>query len=210
MQQHHTMTVTVSAGGEIKVDVVYKDRVPDLLSGFTADVQRLAKRFLWWPNAYERKLWRAARGMPFWARATIRQHILRERAERIQARLDARAEARRQRDLQRQAKLLAVRKVAEPRPILAAASTPQPVPVIDAPRPGFPVALPEPVALTRADEPVPATIPPSLLLGGGRHGAGSAWRVPVGCQRTLTQQLAEDHHVPQAVPWQVVTRGRGR
>lgn len=111
-------------------------------------MQRLAKRFLWWPNAYERKLWRAARGMPFWARATIRQHILRERAERIQARLDARAEARRQRELQRLAKLLAVRKVAEPRPILAATSTPQPVPVIDAPRPGFPVALPEPVALT--------------------------------------------------------------
>ncbi len=209
MQQHHTMTVTVSAGGEIKVDVVYRDRVPDLLSGFTAEVQGQARRFLWWPNAYERKLWRAARGMPFWARATIRQHILHERAERIQARMNAREEVRREREQRRQARLSAKREVAEPHPVIEPIPKARPIPALAVQRDPSPTIQPVPVELTIPNQVTPARLP-SRLVGGDRHASGSAWQSPVGCQRTLTERLAQDHQTPVAAPWKVLARGRGR
>lgn len=113
MQQHHSMDVTVTGDGEIAVKVQYRSRTPDLIGKFSAEVQRLAMRPFRWPNPYERKLHRAARHMPPWARETVRQHILHERATRIEAQLQRIARKRAERERYRVARLQATRTVAE-------------------------------------------------------------------------------------------------
>ncbi|MEQ1716953.1 MAG: hypothetical protein ABL907_13355 [Hyphomicrobium sp.] len=103
MVQHHQMDISVTAGGEVSVKLHYRDAVPDLTSRFSEAVQKRAQRLFWWRSGYERKLWKAAREMPPWARETVRQHILHERASRIEAKLK-RLEAKR---LQRELKMAA-------------------------------------------------------------------------------------------------------
>mgnify|MGYP001180937468 FL=1 len=109
MQRDHELNITVRSGGGIDVKVVYRDKVPDLLAGFSEEARRRARRWSWMPTADERRLWRATRGMPRWARETVRQHILRERAERIEAKLRDKAERAAERQAQRQARMEAVR-----------------------------------------------------------------------------------------------------
>ena len=105
MAQHHQMDITVTGKGELDIKMHYRDQVPDLMSRFSDEVQRRARRLFWIRSPYERKLWKAARLMPPWARETIRQHILHERAVLIDARLRRLQEQQRQRQLQREAQV---------------------------------------------------------------------------------------------------------
>jgi len=75
----------VSGKGELDVKVHFRGQVPDLLSRFSDEVRARAQRFVWWKSRYERRLLRAIRLMPEWAKETVRQHILHERAVRIEA-----------------------------------------------------------------------------------------------------------------------------
>lgn len=109
MQRDHELNITVRSGGGIDVKVVHRDKVPDLLAGFSEEARRLARRWSWMPTVAERRLWYATVGMPRWARETVIQHILRERAERIEAKLRDKAERATKRQAQRQARMEAVR-----------------------------------------------------------------------------------------------------
>lgn len=110
MQQHHQMDVTVSGSGELSVKVHYRDHVPDLLARFSDEVRQRAARFVWWRTRYERQLLKACREMPDWAKATVRQHLLHERAVRIEARMQRQAEQRRLKDQRRVVRMEAIHK----------------------------------------------------------------------------------------------------
>lgn len=101
MQQHHQMDVTVSGNGELSVKVHYRDHVPNLLARFSDEVRKRASRFVWWKTRYERKLLKKNRDLPDWAKATIRQHLLHERAVRIESRMQRQADLRRLKDQRR-------------------------------------------------------------------------------------------------------------
>lgn len=91
MQQPHQLDITVQNGGDIKLNIQYRDHVPDLMSRFSDEVRKRARYWFLWPTPYERKLWKAIEHAPRWARETVRQHILHERALRIDQRLKERA-----------------------------------------------------------------------------------------------------------------------
>lgn len=194
------MDITVAAGGEISVKVHYKDRIPDLLSRFPKAVQQRAKRLFWWPSPYERKLWKAAQRMPRWARETVRQHILHERAALIQAKLQRFEEKQKERALRQQAQMTAHQTVVVPEPV--------PVPVVVKP-----VQQPSvQVAPASIPAPIPAA-PPRIAvpsIGGARHLAGSAWSHPTQGALTLTEQFALEHGTPSAQPHPLLSRDRGR
>lgn len=200
------MDISVGSGGEIKINVTYKDRVPDLLSRFPQAVQRRARRFLHWPSAYERKVWRASKGMPRWARETVRQHLLHERAEWISQRLQKLAEKRQRRD----AVIAATRRVVEAIPTLVEAAktrimpVPRQAPASVVPGHVDPVPTPAPVVSARSQAPP---------VGGARHASGSALGAPVRGRLTLTERLAQEHGVEPAWPRaarNVQDHGRGR
>lgn len=107
MPQYHQMDLTVSGKGEIKIDVHYRGQVPDLLGQFSEEVRARAMRFVWWKSRYERQLLRACRLMPEWAKATVRQHILHERAVRVEAKLKRQAERRARKEARRSASIVA-------------------------------------------------------------------------------------------------------
>lgn len=227
LQQHHTLDISVSSGGEVKINVTYKDRVPDLLSRFPEAVRRRAVRWLHWPSSYERKVWRACKGMPRWARETVRQHLLHERATLIDAHLKRLAEKRRVREARRQVSMTTRQRVQEWGPVIA---TPE-APVAFAPGRPVPERTRQRLASARKTmEPAgreagPKVITASLTLngseqktrmrrvGGARHGTGSALGAPLRGRLTLTQQLARDHGIAPAWPREsrnVHDHGRGR
>ena len=185
MLPHHTLDISVRPGGEIKVEVHYKGRVPNLLERFSRDVQLKARNWLQLPSAYERKLWRAARGMPFWARETIRQHILQERAERISARMQRVAENREEKIRRRAARVVAVRKVtaALGSRLPTRAAVPEVKPIV------VQVPVAAPTLTSRLSGSALGPVPPQGL--------------------SLTEQLGQIHGVPLAVPPKVV-RHHGR
>lgn len=116
MQQHHQLDISVSDKGGLDVKAHYRGHVPDLLSRFSDEVRARALRFVWWKTRYERRLLRASRDMPDWAKATIRQHILHERAVRIAAKLARAAEVRRLKEERRSATIVARHMVEQPVP----------------------------------------------------------------------------------------------
>lgn len=91
MQQHHGLTIKVGSDGKVDVHVEYREAVPDLISKFPPEVQRLARRWFWWPTQYERDVWSACLTLAPWARATVHQHILHERALWVTAMMRRRA-----------------------------------------------------------------------------------------------------------------------
>jgi hypothetical protein len=194
------MDITVAAGGEISVKVHYKERIPDLLSRFPKAVQQRAKRLFWWPSPYERKLWKATQDMPRWARETVRQHILHERAALIQAKLQRLEEKQKERALQQQAKITAHQAVVVSEPEQA------PVVVKSAEQPAVkvaPASIPAPVA-------APPLHPAMHAIGGARHLAGTAWSHPTKGALTLTEQFALEHGTPPAQPHPLLSRDRSR
>lgn len=222
----------MSSGGEIKINVIYKDRVPDLLSRFPEAIRKRAARWFWWPNAYERKVLRACKDMPRWARLTVRQHLLHERAVRIQDRLDRLQHKRELREARRKAKIearQAVREMAPPTVTPVAQPTrserdraTNSSPVVDRGGPASPVANAREVVV-----PVEREGPPQraglatgsdvsehkaypTLVGGARHAAGSALGAPVRGRLTLTERLAQTHGIAPVEPRGVLDRGRGR
>ena len=85
----HELEITVGNGGKLDVKVHFRGQVPNHLAAFSERVRRRALMFFWFKSPYERMLWKATKSMPWWGRMTVRQHLLRERAIRIQAKLDA-------------------------------------------------------------------------------------------------------------------------
>ncbi len=224
VQQHHAMDITVMSGGEIKVQVHYKDKVPDLLSRFPLAVQQRARRWLYWPSRYERKVWKATKGMPRWARETVRQHLLHERAEEIHSRLQRTAARKEARERSKQAKMTATRSIAKPElkpelPRELPREQPPPSPPKRGPYDlGPPLPPHEPEPLMAVDVPpqlaVVQEIPrsPAVTLspvGGNRQAAGSALGAPVRGALTLTERLAQQHGIAPAQP-RPLDRGRGR
>lgn len=216
MQQHHAMNIAVSSGGQMKVEVVFKERVPDLLSRYPRDVQQKARRLSWWPDRYERKLWQAAHGMPQWARETVRQHILSQRAERITQKLHRKDERRREWELRRQAKMTATQEVAEGKggPMQGrriGANRPDPVTGHEAGRRSFGRKILDRILARRnlAAAPVPAADERPLP---GQHSreAGTALSTTGPGRLSLVDRLARDHAPMPVHPRSAVSRGRGR
>lgn len=220
MLQPHQLTLTTSTGGKIEIHVVHKDRVPDLLSRFSQAVQRRAARWLRWPSSYERRVWRACKGMPWWARATVRQHLLHDRATRIQARLDRIAEKQRLRQERveaRAARVMARQQVQEWGPTI---TTAEHAPAMELDR-GRARTAERPTRSDRGDgsDPavvravVPAPRPRTPRIGGARQATGSALGSVVPGRLTLTQRLAQEHgmepHWP-ASSKNVLDHSRGR
>lgn len=217
MQQHHQMDISVSAGGAIKVEVHYKDRVPDLLGRFPAAVQRRARSLFWWPSRYERQLLKATKDLPPWAKKTVWQHIFHERAQLVEARQQRVAERKKQKELQRQVAMTAVhRGVAVegtpervPAPERVSGTVDRPVSVADrtTSEPDWMAHPPEPILLV-ADPTQPAQ--PLPQIGALRQGASSAWGHPTPGQLTLTEELAQQHGVAPAIAPKLFHRDRGR
>lgn len=213
MPRDHELDLTVLSGGEVSVKVHYRDRVPDYLSGFSEAVQRRAKRLFWIKSPFERLLWKATRTMPWWARLTVRQHLLRDRATRIQMGIEAREAARHRRRVRMEAHQKVVRSVLARS---AAIATPLARAVTAMARdriaavagragdqPGPSGAREEPVAMPsiEADRVAEARLvvaTPSRpvrrvsrrsqsrrepAVGSLRHGAGTAWSGPMPPQR---------------------------
>ncbi len=211
------MDISVSAGGAIKVEVHYKDRVPNLLERFPAEVQRRARSLFWWPTRYERQLLRATKDLPPWAKKTVWQHIFHERAQLVEARLQRVAERNKQKELQRQVAMTAVHKGVAVEVIPDQGAAPERVSgTVD--RPAFVAARtksepartahqPEPIVLV-AEPTQPAR--PLPQVGALRQASGSAWGHPTPGKLTLTEQLAQQHGVAPAIVPRLFHRDRGR
>lgn len=217
LQQHHQMDISVSAGGAIKVEVHYKDRVPNLLERFPAAVQRRARSLFWWPTRYERQLLKATKDLPPWAKKTVWQHILHERAQVVEARMQRVAERKKQKELQRQVAMTAVHKrvAIEPPPEQA------PVPeraseTVDRPAPVAARTKEEPAQMPHQHEPIvlaaETTKPASPVpqIGALRQASGSAWGHPIPGKLSLTEQLAQQHGVAPAIAPKLFHRDRSR
>jgi hypothetical protein len=187
--QNHVMDITVTNGGEVSVKVHFRDQVPELLSRFPLTVARMARMSFWLKSPYERKLLKAARSMPWWARRTVRQHLLRDRAVRIEALLK-RIEQRRRSRLARQAAHIEahqrVRAEALPERIPSAPSRPASASAREA-RPEF-----------------------ERLTTGVRESAASALSSVERPVLSLTEQLARKHGTIEAVPPPALVRARTR
>ena len=183
MSQHHAMDIRVSLDGKLEVKVAYRDRIPDLVSEFPLAVQRRARRMFYRPNAYERQLWTAARTMPAWARETVRQHILHERALDIEARMKRSVDRKREWDARRQTVATTLQKVVQAGHGLARSARERLVPKT-------PVAVPTPVQAK-----VPLTVAAMQ-----RHNAlaETALRSAPARKPSLTEQLAREHGTPVA------------
>jgi hypothetical protein len=222
------MTIRVSGGGKIDVHVTCKDRVPDLLQGFSDNVRRRARRWLHWPRSYERKVWRETKGMPRWARETVRQHLLHQRADRINARLQKLAERRHKRAQMTAVVVSATRTVVEAVPrVVATART-----LADATFRAAAAVRPAPEAArqTTTSKPVPEVraavettpevgkapdvqVAPPPKVGGLRHAAGTAWSGPTRGSLSITQRLALEHGIEPVRPSEsrnILHHGRGR
>lgn len=217
MQQHHQMDISVSAGGAIKVEVHYKDRVPNLLERFPAAVQRRARSLFWWPSRYERQLLKATKDLPPWAKKTVWQHIFHERAQVVEARLQRAAEKKKQRDLQRQVAMTAVQKgvaveppraqIPEAERVSGVVDRAAPVTARTTEKPGEVPLQPEPIALV-AEPTQPAR--PLPQVGALRQASSSAWGHPTPGKLTLTEQLAQQHGVARAIAPKLFHRDRAR
>jgi hypothetical protein len=206
MHQHHQLDISVTGNGELQIKVHYRGQVPNLLARFSDEVRARAMRFVWWKTRYERRLLRASRHMPDWARATIRQHILHERAVRIEAKLKVEAEKRRLKEQQRSAKIVATQRVTAPEPVRERRSEKAP-------------ATPEKVPEKRAVEPerappappAPAKAIPRIPLP-ERDPEQAVWAAPMRQLPTpsLTQQFATATGAWTAIPKPDPDRGRGR
>lgn len=238
--QPHALNITVDGNGKVDVQVNYKDRVPDLMSSFSPEVRRRAALGLLFASRYEWKVLLACDGMPRWAVDTVRQHLMFERAVRIDARLKRRAErkrlraeqqavrerARQERRALRQARKHPPRPnqkwgpaigVAEPSPAQTMASTASRSIHAEArarhPDVHAPKASVQPEVAVRARMDSPALASPTAALsriGGPRQHGGSALGAPVPQRPSLTARLAELHGIEPAQPAPSHRRGRGR
>lgn len=83
--QDHELTISVSSKNGVNVTVQCRDQVPDLMSRFSDAVQRCARISFLVKTGYERSVLKATRNLPWYARMTVRQHLLRDRALRFEA-----------------------------------------------------------------------------------------------------------------------------
>jgi hypothetical protein len=225
--QPHTMSVSVSSTGKVEVNVTYGEKVPDLISGYPAEIQKYANRWFLFPTRYERDLWNAAKGMAPWARETVRQHILQQRAEHVQytrkwfdgwrARRESRKHARvvfRQQVVQRVAKALGRSEVAAVREVATKQVELSLSPVV-----GQRLASRWPsVRLRTLGDPSAQRIAPHMLMqqptiGVARMAAGSGFSSVGRPELSLTEQLARDHGIEPARPREsrnTVDHSRGR
>ena len=217
MQQHHQMDISVSAGGAIKVEVHYKDRVPDLLERFPAEVQRRARSLFWWPSRYERQLLKATKDLPPWAKKTVWQHIFHERAQVVEARLQRVAERKKQKELQRQVAITAVQKGGAveptrdqiPEPERASGAVDRPAPVAAHTQAEMVTVPHQPIVVQVMPQPSqPAR--PLPQVGALRQASSSAWGHPTPGSLTLTEHLAQQHGVAPAIAPKLFHRDRGR
>lgn len=180
LQQHHKLDISVQAGGGITVNVHYRDQVPDLFSRFSDEVRKRARYWFLWPTPYERQVWKATKTMPRWARETVRQHILHERAVRIDELLKERAE--RQAEKQKAVQLTASRQ--------NATEVPQ-------------------VVEPRASEIVAPERPTETMAVVRGNGSGSALSSVAPPALSLTERIAAAHGTQAVIPPKVV-RHHGR
>lgn len=196
----HELEVTVGAKGLVEAKVQLRDKVPDLMSRFPKAIQRQAGRFLWISTRYERRLWRACKEMPWWAKATIRQHILHQRALRIEHHVERIRQKREEKLARKQAKLIARQARDSVRDEPAA-------PVQVAAPPAALMALPPP--LTREEAPLRSTPVPVLADALGKQ-ASTALGSVTPRKMTLAELLARDQPVQPVLAPRITDWSRGR
>lgn len=227
MLQDHQLHLSVGNGGKVEVKVIYKDRVPDLLSGFSREVRRRAILGMLFPSAHEWKLLQACQGQPVWAQQTVRQHLYYERAVRINARLKRRAERRRlkveRREARRMARqqarnlTIACRHAQRWGPVIPTAERVPDQKIVTAPSRSVQAevrmdqseivekeAPVEHSVTTAAEASIPDVEKPALRsqpgLAGKLHGAGVALKAPYRTKLTMTERLAQTYDIAPVQP----------
>ncbi|MGD9829700.1 MAG: hypothetical protein AB7U66_13320 [Hyphomicrobiaceae bacterium] len=223
MSRDHELSITVSSGGAVDFKVHYRDQVPDLLSRFSSAVVRKAKLRFWLKSRYERRVLRAAKGMPRFAQRTIRQHLLRDRALLIAEREAVKAERQRRKE----ARITAHQKV------VARDDTRRDTPPRSAEAPGRIEARTSdagghaqsrPVAATQRERPTGAApsrvVPSPEPVQPERRGddpvgrllarAGTAWSPAAPPRLSLLDRLDREQPIPKAIANPATDRSRGR
>ena len=235
--QDHELTISVSSKNGVNVTVQCRDQVPDLMSRFSDAVQRCARMSFLVKTRYERSVLKATRDLPWYARMTVRQHLLRDRALRFEALLknwfpEKAAPAvnvsahqkvvtqpppvRGETPVQRE--LTTAPSAAEPKglieapakPVIVVRKTVHMVPKADR-EPAIPDRIAPSLEPVRS-EPAATAVTKEFAIGERRQSAGTAQSGPTVSRPSLIEALEAEQPLPKVVPYNVVdrTRGRGR
>lgn len=197
MPDHHIIDLVVQSDGTIDSKVRWNRSIPNLIEQFPDDVQRRVQSVFWLPDRYERQLLRQARGMPYFARATLQQLIYHQRAERLSRNRTHREKVKQLRAARRLARLESARRIWREVDKIT----------------GF---LEKALGLAPAKAHVQATLNTEQvashpLVAEELHNPEVSTSPPVYEEPlTITQRYARDHGAPRAVPNPALIRDRSR